>query len=477
MSELCWMNARELAHEVACRNVSVAEVLEAHLRQIELINPRVNAVVTLVAEQALADASSADAALAAGEVGGAIFGLPIAVKDLQETKGIRTTYGSTVFRDHVPDFDALLVQRLRAAGAIVVGKTNTPEFGAGSQTFNAVFGATRNPWDLSKTCGGSSGGGAVAVACGMLPFADGSDLGGSLRNPASFCNIVGFRPSPGRVPSWPSSTPWCPFAVDGPMARCVDDVALLLSVLAGPDERCPLALETPGARFDVALHRDLAGTRIAFSEDLGGLPVDPEVRKVIARAPGVLEQIGCTVETASPDFAGADAAFNAWRAWMYEQAWGGLLEEHRSEFKDTVVWNVEQGQRLTGPELAAAERDRAALDRRVAEFMQQYDFLALPVSQVPPFDIEQPYPTEIDGTPMHTYIDWMRSCSWISALTLPAISVPCGFTDEGLPVGLQLVGRPRDDLGVLALAHAFEQATGLGARRPPTCEALILDQP
>jgi amidase len=467
VSDLCWMSARQLAGEVARRNVSAREVVEAHLRQIERINPRVNAVVTLTADMALHDADDADAALARGSAGGAIFGLPIAIKDLVETRGIRTTYGSSVFRDYVPDFDALLVQRLRAGGAVVIGKTNTPEFGAGSQTFNAVFGPTRNPWDPTKTCGGSSGGAAVALACGMVPLADGSDLGGSLRNPASFCNVVGFRPSPGRVPSWPSSAPWFPFSVDGPLARSVDDVALMLSVLAGPDERCPLALETPGSRFNVPLDRDLTGVRIAFSPDLGGLPVDPRVRDVIRRAPGVLEQIGCEVEEACPDFAGAEAAFTAWRAWAYEQAWGRLLPEHRSELKDTVVWNVEQGQRLAGPQLAAAERDRAALGDRVADFMQRFEFLALPVSQVPPFEVEQPYPTEIDGTRMHTYIDWMRSCSWITALTLPAISVPCGFTEDGLPVGLQLVGRPRDDLGVLQLAHAFEQASPHGARRPP----------
>jgi len=471
MTDLCWMSARQLAGAVARREASVREVVEAHLRQIDRQNPHVNAVVTLDGERALEDAAAADAALAAGTAGGAIFGLPIAVKDLVETRGMRTTYGSSIFRDHVPDFDALLVQRMRAGGAIIVGKTNTPEFGAGSQTFNAVFGATRNPWDLAKTCGGSSGGGAVAVACGMLPFADGSDLGGSLRNPASFCNVVGFRPSPGRVPSWPSAVPWCPFAVDGPLARSVDDVALLLSVLAGPDARCPFALDTPGARFDVALDHELSGTRVAFSADFGCLPVDPRVRTVIAQAPSTLRQLGCIVEDACPDFAGADAAFNAWRAWMFEQAWGTLVAAHRSEVKDTVVWNVEQGLRLTGPELAAAERDRAALGARVAEFMQRFDFLALPVSQVPPFDIEQPYPTEIDGTPMHTYIEWMRSCSWITALTVPAISVPCGFTDDGLPVGVQLVGRPRDDLGVLRLAHAFEQATQHGASHPPVATA------
>ncbi len=467
MTELCWMDARALTGAIARRSVSVREVVEAHLQQIDRVNPQVNAVVTLEAEAALEQADSADAGLAAGVAGGALFGLPMAIKDLVETRGMRTTYGSGLFQDYVPDFDALLVERVREAGAIVVGKTNTPEFGAGSQTFNEVFGATRNPWDLTKTCGGSSGGGAVAVACGMLPVADGSDLGGSLRNPASFCNVVGFRPSPGRVPAWPSSAPWCPFSVDGPIGRSVQDVALLLSVLAGPDARSPFALESPGATFDAPLERDLAGTHVAFTPDLGGLPVDPQVRRVISGAPGVLERIGCVVEEACPDFAGADAAFNAWRAWLLEQAWGTVVADHRSEVKETVVWNVEQGERLSGPELAAAERERAALGDRVAEFMRRFEFLALPVSQVPPFDVTQPYPTEIDGVGMHSYIDWMRSCSWITALGLPAISVPCGFTEDGLPVGLQLVGRPRDDLGVLQLAHAFEQATGYGALRPP----------
>lgn len=470
MTELCWMDARALTGAIAQRSVSVREVVEAHL-QIDRVNPKVNAVVTLEPEGALEQADSADARMASGVAGGALFGLPVAIKDLMETRGMRTTYGSVLFQDNVPDCDALLVQRLRKAGAIVIGKTNTPEFGAGSQTFNEVFGASRNPWDLTKTCGGSSGGGAVAVACGMLPVADGSDLGGSLRNPASFCNVVGFRPSPGRVPAWPSSAPWCPFSVDGPIGRNVQDVARLLSVLAGPDPRSPFALESSGVTFDVPLGRELAGTHIAFTLDLGGLPVDPQVRRVISRAPRILESIGCVVEQACPDFAGADAAFNAWRAWLFEQAWGTFVAEHRSEVKDTVLWNVEQGEHLSGSELAAAERGRAALGDRVAEFMGRYEFLALPVSQVPPFEVTQPYPTEIDGVPMHTYIDWMRSCSWITALGLPAISVPCGFTEDGLPVGLQLVGRPRDDLGVLQLAHAFEQATGYGALRPPASQS------
>ena len=251
------------------------------------------------------------------------------------------------------------------------------------------------------------------------------------------------------------------------MARSVSDASLLLSVISGPDARCPLALETPGASFDVPLARDFAGVRVAFSPDLGSLPVDHRVRAVIDRAPELLAAIGCSVEHDCPDFTGADDAFNAWRAWKFEQSYGEMLGEHRAEMKDTVVWNIEQGVRLTKPHLGAAERERAELDGRVARFMQTFEFLALPVSQVPPFDVEQTYPTEIEGTRMHTYIDWMRSCSWVTMTGLPAISVPCGFTDDGLPVGLQLVGRRRDDLGVLQLAHAFEQATGFGASRPP----------
>src|ERR1700677_606277 len=280
-SELCFMSASALAHEIRARRLSATEVMDAHIAQIERLNPALNAIVTFLPEPGREHARAVDAALARGADPGPLAGLPVAHKDLVPTRGVRTTFGSRIYRDFVPDSDSILVERLRAAGAIMIGKTNTPEFGAGSQTFNAVFGATRNPYDLAKTCGGSSGGAAAALAAGLLPIADGSDLGGSLRNPASFCNVVGFRPSAGRVPNWPTLMAWFDLSVLGPMARTVADAALLLSAMAGPDARAPLCLEEPGSVFRAPLARDFKGTRIAWSPDLGGLPLEPEVRRIV----------------------------------------------------------------------------------------------------------------------------------------------------------------------------------------------------
>ena len=465
-SDLCFRSAADLARAIEARELTAVEVMEAHLARIARVNPTLNAIVTLLPDAARRGAEAADAALARGEPVGPLHGLPVAHKDLTPTRGIRTTFGSPIFRDFVPPDDALIVERLRAAGAITIGKTNTPEFGAGSQTFNAVFGATRNPYDPTKTCGGSSGGAAAALAAGMVPLADGSDLGGSLRNPAGFCNVVGFRPSPGRVPIWPSQAAWFPMGVQGPMARSVADAALMLSVIAGPDPRAPLSLPEPGAAFRPPLDRDLGGTAVAWSRNLGGLPVDPRVAAVVETGRAVLERLGCRVEDAEPNLTGAAEVFQVWRAWYFELCYGALLDEHRHEMKDTVVWNIEEGRRLTGPRLGEAMRAWTALLDRVRRFLERYEYLALPVTQVPPFDVEQPYPTEIDGVSMTTYLDWMRSCSDISVLGLPAIAVPCGFTGDGLPVGLQIVGRQHDDLGVLQMAHAFEQAAGAGRRRP-----------
>ena len=457
---ICFLNAAEIANKIRKGEISAVETMEAHLAQIERINPQVNAIVTLVPELALEEARKADEKQAKGGNIGPLHGLPIAHKDLVPTKGIRTTFGSLVFQDFIPEEDALLVERLREGGAIMLGKTNTPEFGAGSQTFNQVFGVTRNPYDLSKTCGGSSGGAAVSVACRMLPIADGSDLGGSLRNPTNYCNVVGFRPSVGRVPSWPNESGWNSFAVDGPIARTVEDTALMLSVLAGPDSRSPICLPESGSIFLKSLERNLKGVRIAWSPDLGGLPVDSLVTETLEAQRHVFEDLGCVVEEGFPDFSDADEIFKTFRAWFYELKLASLLPEHREKIKETVIWNIESGMKLSGPELGRAEVKRTALFHRVREFMQDYDFLALPVSQVPPFPVEQEYVSEINGLQMGTYLDWMRSCYFISVTGQPAISVPCGFTAEGLPVGLQLVGRPQDDLGVLQLANAFEKATG-----------------
>jgi amidase len=465
--ELCFLTAVELAQRIRTRDLSCVEVMEAHLRQIERVNPQVNAIVTLAPEQALARARAADAALRRSDAVGPLHGLPVAHKDLVQTKGMRTTSGSPIYADFVPDVDDLIVTRIRKAGAILIGKTNTPEFGAGSQTFNPVFGATRNPYDCTKTCGGSSGGAAVALACGMLPIADGSDTGGSLRNPASFCNVVGFRPSPGRVPHCSDRAAWQTLSVLGPMARTVADAALLLSAMAGPHPCSPIALQKPGAHFRQPLDRDFHGVRVAWSRTASGLPVDPEVTAVLEQARPVLEAIGCIVEEAEPDFTGADEAFRVWRAWGYEQKLGELADTHRDRLKETILWEIERGRALTGPQIGRAERLRTALYHRMRRFMKTYEFLAMPVVQVPPFPIEQPYVTEINGVPMETYIDWMRSCYYVSITGFPAISVPAGFTRDGLPVGLQLVGRHHNDFGVLQLAHAFEQATGHWRRRPP----------
>ena len=465
-ADLVFLPATEMASLVRKREISVCELLDAHLEQIQRVNPKVNAIVTLTPEKAKEDAKKADEAIAKGRPLGPLHGLPVAHKDLVETKGVRTTYGSLIFKDHVPDIDALIVERLKGAGAISVGKTNTPEFGAGSQTFNAVFGPTRNPYDLTKTCGGSSGGAAVALACGMVPLADGSDLGGSLRNPASFCNVVGFRPSPGRVPTWPTPSAWFNMTVEGPMARTVQDVALMLTAITGPDPRCPISLMEPPEVFSRPLERDFKGTRIAWSRDLGGLPVEREVTSVLEEQRKVFVEMGCVVEEDEPDLTDADEIFRVWRAWRFELSHGKLLEECRGLMKSTVVWNIEEGRKLSGPQLGQAEVKRTALYHRVRQFMERYEFLLLPVSQVLPFPVEEEYVREINGIPMTTYLDWMRSCYYITVTGLPAISVPAGFTSSGLPVGLQIVGRPWDDFGVLQLAYAFQEATGFWRRRP-----------
>jgi amidase len=465
-AEICFLTATELARRIRGKHLSAREVMEAHLAQIERVNPKVNAIVTLLPELAMTQAQHADEALARGAAVGPLHGLPMAHKDLVPTRGIRTTYGSRIFKDYVPDHDGLIVERLHQAGAISIGKTNTPEFGAGSQTFNEVFGATLNPYDLTKTCGGSSGGAAVALACGMLPLADGSDTGGSLRNPANFCNVVGFRTSPGRVPVWPTQLGWWGISVQGPMARTVQDTALMLSAIAGPDPRSPIAIAEPGSLFARPLGRDFKGVRLAWSRDLGGIPVDTRVTAVLDSQRQAFESLGCTIDDATPDFTDAHEIFQVWRAWRFELLYGEHVKNHPELVKDTVKWNAEAGMQLTGPQLSQAERQRTALYHRLRQFMETYDFLIMPVSQVPPFDVKQPYITEINGTPMQTYIDWMKSCYYITVTGLPAISVPAGFTPEGLPVGIQIVGRHQDDFGVLQLAHAFEQATGHWQTRP-----------
>jgi amidase len=477
MTDLCMRTAIELAALLRSREVSAREVVTAHIARIEAFGPAINAIVTTTFDAALAKAAAADESMARGEPLGLLHGLPVAHKDLADTAGVRTTYGSPLFAEHVPDRDDLVVERMARAGAISLGKTNTPEFGAGSHTVNAVFGATRNPYDVSLSAGGSSGGAAAALASRQICLADGSDLGGSLRNPASFCNVVGLRPSPGRVPGWPLADVTDQLSVSGPMARTVADTALLLMVLAGPDPRVPLALDQPApavrdpADVPALINGDLRGIRIAWSPDLG-LPVEPEVLDTLAPARQLLAGLGGTVSDAAPDLSGADEAFRTFRAFRYATAFGDLLREHPGELGPNVAWNTERGLELTVADLSRATALRAGLAERISAFFAEFDVLACPVSQVAPFDLSLDWVKEINGRPLHSYLDWMASAYLISATGLPAASVPAGFTAAGLPVGLQLVGRRRADWDLLAVAHAFEAATGYAAVTPESAPPL-----
>jgi amidase len=465
-SSVCFTSTIEMARLIRTKQLSAREALAAHLEQIERVNPKVNAIVTLVPEMAADAAAKADEMQARGEKLGALHGLPVAHKDLLETRGIRTTFGSPLYKDNVPTEDDIVVDRMRRAGAITIGKTNTPEFGAGSQTFNEVFGATHNPYDLTKTCGGSSGGAAVALACGLVPVASGSDTGGSLRNPAAFCNVVGFRPSIGRVPNPKAAFAWFTLSTSGCLGRSVADLALVLGTIAGPDSRAPLSIDEPGERFARPLDRSFKGVRVAWFKDLGGVPFDPRVRSVVDGHRKTFESLGCIVEQAEPDFAPAEVAFRILRAWNTANSYGERLRQHPDLFKNTLKGEIEEGLRLTGTDVARADAAHGQLWRRFQAFLENYEYFVLPTTQLPPFDINTPYPTEIAGVQFDNYIDWMKSCWYISAPGNPAASVPAGFTPEGLPVGVQIVGRDKEDFGVLQVAHAFEQATGFGKRHP-----------
>jgi len=465
-SSVPWMSAVEMARMIRSKKLSAREALAEHLKQIERVNPKVNAIVTLVPEMAEKAAAKADEMQARGAKLGPLHGLPTAHKDLRETRGIRTTFGSPLYRDYIPTENDLIIDRLQSAGAITLGKTNTPEFGAGSQTFNTVFGATRNPWDLTKTCGGSSGGAAVALACGLVPVADGSDTGGSLRNPAAFCNVVGFRPTVGRVPDPKAAFAWSTLSTSGCLGRSVADLALVLSAIAGPDPRSPLSIDEAGAVFARPLPRGFKGVRVAWFKDLGGVPFESRVRAIVDGHRSTFESLGCIIEEAEPDFSLAEISFRRLRAWSSAHTYGERLREHPDAFKDTLKGEIEEGLRLTAIELAHAEAARGQLWRRFQAFMEKYEYFVLPTTQVPPFDVATPYPTGIAGVKFSSYIDWMKSCWYISATGNPAASVPGGFTPDGLPVGVQIVGRNREDFAVLQIAHAFEQATGFGKKHP-----------
>ncbi|OYO25031.1 amidase [Enemella dayhoffiae] len=470
--ELCFLSATELARALAARELSAREVTAAHLEQIERVNPAVNAVVTLVAERALDAATRADEHAAHADQLPPLHGIPMLHKDTHDTAGIRTTSGSPLLADNVPDTDDLVIERLHAAGAITLGKTNTPEFAAGSHTFNPVFGLTRNPYDTSRSAGGSSGGAAVALATGMTPLADGSDMGGSLRNPAAFCNVVGLRPSPGRVPQWPDPFAQYTLATAGPMARSVDDVALLLSVLAGPDPRAPGSLTDPGAAFATVPELDPSTLRVAVAADFGGtLPVDPQIVSAVEGAAETLAGLGARVEQTMPDLSDANDVFGVRRGWQFAAKLGPVVDADPDQVKQSIRDNVALGRRLTVADLTRAVERGEQLYQRVRDFFDNHDVLLVPTTQVLPFDGADEYPTEINGRPMDGYLEWMRSCSDITATGMPAISVPAGFSSEGWPIGVQLVAGPRADRQLLGIAKLFEQATGYAQRRPPLLTA------
>lgn len=464
--ELCSLSATEQRALIGAREISSEALLDAHLAWIEQVNPDVNAICTLVADLAREQARAVDGRIAAGEDPGALAGLPAAIKDLVNTAGIRTTHGSPLFAKHVPDRDALHVARMKQAGAVIIGKTNTPEWGAGSQTFNTLFGATATPYDLARTAGGSSGGAAAALAARMLPLADGSDLGGSLRNPAAFCNVVGFRPSAGRVPAPERLLGWNPMSVLGPMGRTVADVGLLLSVMAGPDPRDPLSLQDDPTAFVNDLKADMSGMRIAWSEDLGFLPVQADVRQTFARAQSHFDSIGCVLDDSIPDLRDAPEVFQTLRAHAFAGSFATVFESQRQLFKDTIQWNTEKGLAQTGVEVARAEAAHTSIYRRMLGFFESHDFLVLPTTQLTPFPKTEEWVREIEGEQFENYLQWMEICSVISVTGAPVAAMPCGFTEAGLPVGLQIVGRPGADLSVLRMARAFEEAAPFASQQP-----------
>ena len=424
--------------------------------------------MTLDPEGALAAAALADERLAGAPTSRRLHGLPIAFKDTHLTRGMRTTHGSPLFADHIPDEDDLLVERVQTGRCHPARQDQRPRVRRRLAHLQPVFGTTRNPYDTTRSAGGSSGGAAAALAAGMQPLADGSDMGGSLRNPASFCNVVGLRPTPGRVPRQPGADDlWDTLSVPGPMGRTVADTALLLSAMAGPDPAVPSAWRRPGAAFRVPLDRDLRGLRIGWAPDLGGhAPADADVTAVLEPQLKVFEELGCHVEAACPDLTDADETFRTLRAHSFDLAFGGLLETDREALKPSLRWNIEQGRRLTTDDLHRATAARGRLHLAALDYFSRYDLLLAPVSQVTPFDAEWEYPRSVAGQPTRTYLDWMRSAYLISVLGVPALSVPAGFTAGGLPVGLQIIGPPRADLAVLRAGHVYEAATGHGRRRP-----------
>ncbi|WP_404994673.1 amidase [Cupriavidus pauculus] len=478
--------ARQLSQAIHAREVSCREVMAAYLAHIDTLNPGVNAIVARQdAGLLMREADAADQSLAAGKSAGWMHGMPQAPKDLAMTRGIRTTYGSPIFKDHVPASDSVIVERMRSAGAILIGKTNTPEFGLGSHTFNPVYGATRNPYDRTRSAGGSSGGAAAALALRMLPVADGSDFGGSLRNPAAFCNVYGFRPSAGRVPYGPAPELFLPqLGCEGPMARNVADLALLLATQAGPDARTPQALPhdpilaslTPRNVRDV-LDTDLSGKRVAWLGNWGGyLPMEDGILALCEQALSFFPDFGVSVDAIAPPF----PAEKIWQMWLVHRHFltGNTRlalytnPTTRAQLKPEAIWEIEGSLDLKASDLYAASVQRSAWHQALQRTFADFDYIAVPTAQVFPFDVDQHWPKSIAGRDMDTYHRWMEVVVAWTLSGCPVISVPVGFNAEGLPMGMQLIGRPRDDLSVLQLAAAYEAVRDwVNDRLPPALES------
>jgi amidase len=473
MAEIINLDAVALSRAIKAKQISCVEVMKAYLDQIERLNPRVNAIVSLrPREDLLKEAADRDVQIARGEHLGWMHGFPHAVKDLEPTRGIRTTMGSPLFKNFFPRDDSILVERIRRAGAIIIGKTNVPEFGLGSQTYNPVFGTTLNAYDQSKTCGGSSGGAAVALALRMVPVADGSDHGGSLRNPAAFNNVFGFRTSSGRVPSQFYEVFIPSISVHGPMARTVPDLAMFLSAIAGYDARTPFSIRQDPAEFGRPLEHDFKGTRIGWVRDFGGqIQFDPGVLERCESSLKVFESLGCSVEAATLDY----SLEPVWQSWLALRGWQ-IAAEFRASFPDPaqralmkpeLQWEIENGLKSTAMEVAIASRVRTAWYHSVCRFFEKYDFMIAPAGQVFPFDATTHWPKEVGGVAMDTYHRWMQVMIPISMSGCPALSVPAGFNDRGLPMGIQIVGPNHAEMACMQLAHAYDQATNWVTKRPP----------
>jgi amidase len=473
VAQIVNLDAVALSRAIQAKQISCVEVMNAYLDQIERLNPRVNAIVSLrPREDLLKEAADRDAQIARGEHLGWMHGFPHAVKDLEPTRGIRTAMGSPLFKNFFPRDDSIMVERIRRAGAIIIGKTNVPEFGLGSQTYNPIFGTTLNAYDQSKTCGGSSGGAAVALALRMVPVADGSDLGGSLRNPAAFNNVFGFRTSSGRVPSQSYEVFIPSISVHGPMARTVPELAMFLSAIAGYDARAPLSIRQDPAEFAGPLERDFKGTRIGWLGDFGGqIPFDAGVLELCEGSIKVFEALGCSVETAMLDY----PLEPVWQSSLALRGWQ-IAAEFRASYPDPaqrvlmkpeLQWEIENGLKTTAMEVAIASRARTAWYHAVRKFFEKYDFMIAPASQVFPFDATVHWPNEVGGVAMDTYHRWMQVMIPISMSGCPALSVPAGLNQCGLPMGIQIVGPNHAEMACMQLAHAYDQATNWVTKRPP----------